>query len=418
MKYPATFCPLPWTHQATYTDGSVLLCCVAGNDSGQNLRHQGLKDSFHSPHWKEARRRMKAGEWPKSCDRCRLEEQSGYHSHRLDEISVWERRIGAEGIQRLLDSTQEDGHVDFLPVSVDLRVENKCNLQCVMCRPHDSLKWLGLAQTIGAQAEHPTLRNDMSYKTSIQLENYGWQENGAVWEEVRELAPSLEELIIGGGEPMLLKGHMEFIRYCVEAGHAKHIQLRYHTNLTVLPREYFDLWKEFKYVEFFASIDGLRERNHYVRFPSQWSEIEKNLDFLDSVPYANIKTRILYSCHALSLFHLDEMAEWIENRKFQKVTHGFNGYFHPGIVMHPEYLNPQIYPRHVKEDITSRLEAFEKRSLRPSRKVMGVVKFMNDADKSELLPALGEYIRLLDKNRGTNFAATFPELDRALAGSF
>jgi MoaA/NifB/PqqE/SkfB family radical SAM enzyme len=415
MKYPATFCPLPWTHQATYTDGSVLLCCVAGNDSGQNLRHQGFKESFHSRYWQEVRRQMKSGEWPKSCERCRVEELSGCRSHRLEETSIWESRIGVEGIQRLLNATRDDGHVDFLPTSIDLRVENKCNLQCVMCRPHESLKWLGLAQAIGSEAKQEVLRGDMRNKTSIELGNYGWQGSGAVWEEMRELAPSLEEIIIGGGEPMLLNGHMEFIRYCVEKGYARNIQLRYHTNLTFLPREYFDLWKEFKVVEFFASIDGLRERNHYVRFPSQWAEIEKNLDFLDSLPYANLKTRILYSCHALSLFHLDEMAHWIEDRDFQKVTYGFNGYFSLNIVMYPTYLSPQVYPREVKEDVTRRLQEFERRSRRPSRKMAGVVKFMNDMDKSELLPVLGEYIRLLDKNRGTDFAAVFPELSRALA---
>jgi hypothetical protein len=357
---------------------------------------------------------MVAGEKPKACERCWIEEENGYRSHRLTEIDVWRRRLGEGGLLELQNGTSASGEIALNPVALDLRIGNTCNLQCVMCRPHDSIKWLNLANGLAEKAQTPALQSDMVYKKSISLKDYGWQDNSAIWDEMRAIAPTLQELIIGGGEPMLLNGHIEFIEHCVRQGYASRIHLRYHTNLTILNEAHFDLWKHFKVVEFFPSLDGLGEMNHYVRYPADWATIEKNLNLLDAVEFDNIKVMILFSSHLLSLFNLADFLQWIEDRRFKKVTHGFNGYLHPGIVMHPEYLSPQVYPAEIKRVITERLSTFERRSRKPSYKTAGVLEFMNQKDKSELLPSAIEYIQLLDQTRGTSFAKTFPELAELL----
>lgn len=410
--YPKTFCPLPWVHQATLTDGSILLCCVAMNDpeKGLNLNRTTFSKAFHSPYWNEVRRKMLNGDKPEHCKRCWVEEKNGYRSHRVTEIDVWERRMGREKILDLIQNTQADGAVDFSPVSLDLRIGNTCNLQCVMCRPHDSIKWLALSEKMHGDAVSKSLKEDMQYKKSLNLADFEWQESDDVWDQLLEMAPTLNEVIVGGGEPMLLKNHFKFLKHCVEHGFAGQIQLRYHTNLTVLDRTMFDLWRHFKLVEFFVSLDGVGEINTYVRYPAKWQTIEENLDFLDSVPHDNVRIMLLFSSHFLSLFYLDQFSEWVEAKRFKKVTHGYNGYFHPGIVMQPSYLSPQVYPQAIKQEIAEKLQAFEKRSKKPSHKVHGVIQYMLEADKSDNLPTVMEYIGLLDRHRGTDFKKTFPEL--------
>ena len=37
-------------------------------------------------------------------------------------------------------------------------------------------------------------------------------------------------------------------------------------------------WKKFKKVILVASIDGYKDINEYIRFPSKWSAIEKNIN--------------------------------------------------------------------------------------------------------------------------------------------
>lgn len=405
-----TFCPLPWVHQATLTDGALLPCCVAKPFKGKNLNESTLQKEFHSNEWNQLRKEMLAGEKPSQCHRCWEEEESGYKSHRLIENEVWKRRLGDQGLEQLMAATQEDGAITADPLSIDLRIGNTCNLSCVMCRPHESTKWLGLSEDIYAHTMNESLKRDMDSKKSINMSRYNWQDDEKTWTELKKMAPQLQELIIGGGEPMLLRQHFDFIEYCVQNNYAKNIHLRYHTNLTLLNTEYFSLWKEFKVVEFFVSIDGVGEKNFYNRFPAKWEDIEKNLRALDSQPYNNIQTMILFSSHFLSLYSLDELCRWIEAQNYKKVTKGFNGYLHPALVMEPRYLNPQVYPQKIKEKIMQKIAQFEKVSQKPSNKVSGVLQFMNAADESNQLSTTLEFIRQLDRSRGTNFQKTFPEL--------
>ncbi len=411
-----TFCPLPWVHQATLTDGALLPCCVAKPFKGKNLNESTLQKEFHSKEWNQIRKDMLQGEKPSQCKRCWEEEDSGYRSHRLMEVDVWKRRLGEDGLNQLVASTQENGAIQAAPLSIDLRIGNTCNLACVMCRPHESTKWLSLSEDIYSKTYNLSLKMDMLYKKSLNMSRYNWQDEEKIWEELKLMAPHLQELIIGGGEPMLLRRHFDFVEFCVKNGYAKKMHLRYHTNLTNLNTSYFSLWKEFKVVEFFASIDGFGEKNFYNRYPAKWDEIEKNLRALDQLPHDNIQTMILFSSHFLSLYNLDELCRWLEQQNYRKVTKGFNGYLHPAIVMDPRYLNPQVYPQKIKDKITQKIHEFEKNSLKPSNKISGVLQFMNAADESGHLSTTLEYIRQLDRSRGTNFQTTFPELAADLEG--
>ncbi len=412
-----SFCPLPWVHQATYTDGSALLCCVAENASGQNLNRTSFRESWNSKHWKKVRQQMMNGEKPAACKRCWVEEGNGYRSHRQTELGVWQARLGVDALEKMLSETEADGSFQTPPKSIDLRLGNTCNLQCVMCRPHDSSKWIGLAKKMSLTAESPAIRDDLSYKLKLKSDDFNWQERAEIWDELVEFLPDLRELIIGGGEPMLLEQHFRFLERCVSSGHAEHIQLRYHTNLTVLPAEVLPLWQKFKFVEVFASIDALGDMNHYVRHPAKWQDIERHLRLLDTMNFEKVRTMILSSVHFLTFFDLDQLLGWIQEQKFKTVTHGYNGHIHPGIVMSPEYLSVQAYPVALKKAIATKITAFEAGSHKRSNKIQGVLNYMMERDQTSRLPATMDYIRQLDTARGTNFRSTFLELCTALTAA-
>lgn len=409
-----TFCPLPWVHQATYSDGSIILCCVAEKTSTHNLNRGSLKEAFHSQDWNQVRRQMLDGEQPAACKRCWEEEKSGYRSHRVTEMQVWRERIGEDGLRRLREETEADGRINLMPRSLDLRLGNTCNLQCVMCRPQDSSKWVGLAKRLAEDLQSPELIGEMKHKLSLDQNDFEWQNGAAFWDELGDQLPHLDEMIIGGGEPMLLEPHFRFLERCVSSGHASKIQLRYHTNLTILPKEILSLWQEFKLVEVFASIDALMDKNHYVRHPAKWDDIERNLRLLDTLSYAKVRTMILCSVHLLTLFHLDQFLDWLQGQNFKTVTRGYNGLIHPGIVLFPEYLSVQTYPAHVKNIVSDKILAFERRSRKPSHKIQGVLNYMFERDQSARLPQALAYIKSLDRVRGTSFERTFPDLAELL----
>ncbi len=409
-----TFCVLPWTHLATYTNGSVLLCCVAQNNLNLNLNETTLAQAWNSEVLRDTRKKMLRGEKVSSCTHCYREEAVGYESHRLAENKTWEHRFSREWLQTRIDATTETGHLKEGLVSVDLRLGNTCNLTCVMCRPQDSSKWVGLAKKLENSLRNEDLYREWKEKAQINQSRFEWYKNSEFWKDLNNLLPSIRELIIGGGEPMLLEEHRALIEACVSSGHAEHIQLRYHTNGTILDEKIFELWKHFKLVETFVSLDSIGERNHYMRHPAIWTHIENNLRKLDNYPYGNLRILLLCSVHLMSVFYLDEYSKWVQDQNFKLVAAGADGYFHPGVVHYPSYLSVQVLPRKIKDLITRRVRDFEKISKNPSSKIDGILNFMNEVDRSEHLLKSKEYIRSLDANRKTSFAATLPELSTLL----
>lgn len=405
-----TFCILPWIHMATLTDGSAVLCCVAKNDLLLDLNKISLKEAWNSPALKNVRLKMLKGQKVSSCIHCYKEEASGYRSHRLTENTEWQRRFSEAEYQRLVRETHSDGQIDHPIQAIDLRLGNTCNLACIMCRPQDSSKWAGLSQKMENSVRDRKLFDDFEAKAQMNTSKYDWFRRPEIWEDLKDSFSNIRELIIGGGEPMLLEEHRKLIEYCVETGHASHIQLRYHTNGTILDPKIFDLWKHFKLVEVFVSLDGIGERNHYMRYPSAWPTIEKNLHRLDQYPHGNLDVALLCSVHVMSAFYLDEFAQWIQDQNFQILNRRIEGYFHPGIVHFPSHLSVQTLPTKTKDVIRDKLLRFEERSLKPSSKIQGVIGFMYENDLQKQLGITREYFRALDVTRKTSFLKVMPEL--------
>lgn len=409
-----TFCVLPFTHLATYTDGSAILCCVAKNENKLNLNDQSLQSAWNSDYLKSARLKMLKGEKVSACAHCYAEEKNGYRSHRITENRVWKERFGREFVLDRVHRTKEDGTLNEDIVAIDLRLGNTCNLQCVMCRPQDSSRWTALAKRIAETAETGEVRSEWAHKSQINQSRFEWYKDPAFWDSIESMLPNMREIIVGGGEPMLLDETRKLVEACVRTGAAKNIQIRYHTNGTLLDKNLFPLWKEFKLVEVFISLDCWGEKNNYMRFPANWESIATNLKCLDEESPESVKVMLLCSVHMMNMFYLADYAQWIEDQNFKKVTKGFNGYFHPGVVHYPPYLSIQNYPAELKKIVTEKLLAFEERSKKKSNKIQGIINLMNEADHSDRLPQTCDYIRRLDAERGTSFAKIFPELNEFL----
>ncbi len=98
----------------------------------------------------------------------------------------------------------------------------------------------------------------------------------AFWEGIYAQLPSLRKVYLTGGEPTLIRKNQEFLRKCVETGHAKHISLMFNVNCTHLPEEFVSLLRQFEFVLINASIDGFDDVNSFIRGGSDWATIDKN----------------------------------------------------------------------------------------------------------------------------------------------
>ena len=255
MDKSETFCILPWTHIATWTDGSALLCCVAQNSHKLNFNKDSVDTIWNSEHFKDARVKMLKGEKVSACEHCYKEESAGIRSHRINENVLWENKLGEDRIAELISATKKDGTLTENFITLDLRLGNTCNLQCVMCRPQDSSMWLSNAKKLKDILETDA-KWDWEHKSNIDTNQFEWYKKEKLWKDFEPMFSTIRHLIFAGGEPLLIKEHLQLIKNLVKFGYSKNIELRYHTNGTIISEEIVNLWKEFKFVEVMASIDA------------------------------------------------------------------------------------------------------------------------------------------------------------------
>ena len=216
------------------------------------------------------------------------------------------------------------------------------------------------------------------------------------------------------------------------------ITLRYNTNASNIKykkHDILDLWKHFKKVKVGFSLDGTDTRNHYIRYPSDWATIEKNLHLLDNTP-DNIEGSIATAIQILNIKHLPDFIKWKVNSKFKKINTALvPGNYQMGgglINMHllyiPTFLSIQILPELDKLEIVERfkqLKSWLYNNYRTDddywihnpygwKRWEAVLNHMNSEDHSDLLPGFREYIGHIDSYRKLDFKSVFPELGHLL----
>lgn len=408
-----TFCVLPWIHTATYTDGTALLCCVSSPQTGLNLNDTTINEVKNSEYFRKARLALLNGEKFSGCGVCWREEAVGVKSHRMNENHLWDILLSKETVDEIVRNTHDDGTIDNDLYTLDFRLGNTCNLACVMCRPTDSSKWFIESKRLAEELETDA-RWDWKYKSQLDITKFEWYKRQEFLEDFYNSCANMRLMIFAGGEPLLIKEHKEIIKEMVKRGFAHNIQVNYHTNATIYDPELMELWKHFKKVELFLSIDGIKEVTEYIRYPMKFSTIEKNLRLYDDNSSDNMSFKILYTVQALNIFYLPEFADWLESQNYKKIiVHKHNDpIFHTGVLWGPSYLSTKILPLHVKEIVTKKLTDYvesKKDTLNVSN-FLQMVSLMNSEDHSSQLNQFDEFLSKMDLYRNLNHKQTFKQL--------
>ena len=427
-----TFCPLPWIHLATRPNGDVRVCCTA-NASGaglidkkeeglvkqdgaaMNLQHHTIEGVWNSQQMKNTRLQMLRGEIPESCKKCFVEESNGIDSKRIWETKVWKERLDIESIVK---QTKDDGS---LPVNIpyfDLRLGNLCQLKCIMCSPHDSSSWIKDWKQQYPKYKTIELKQDQAWDINF---DYTWYKKGSFLETMRNQAESIKELYFAGGEPLLIPEHYNILEFMVESNNAKNCILRYNSNGLVISDKLLALWEKFKHVKFNFSVDAYGDKNDYIRYPSKWADVEKNLYLLDNSS-ENVTVNLACAVQALNVLYLDELAQWKLDANFKKINLAPYGAGIIGLhlVYLPSYLNIRVLPNHVKtlaaDKITKFIDTIKTDEFVTNsygkQRWQGIVNYMMEEDWSNKLKSMTQYLETCDLTRGTNFRKTFLELDQ------
>ncbi|WP_159082409.1 SPASM domain-containing protein [Paragemmobacter aquarius] len=177
-------------------------------------------------------------------------------------------------------------------------------------------------------------------------------ENGEQWfqseafmaGELLERAESLEIVQLIGGEPLLIKEAQAFARGLIERGVAQNITLAITTNGTQAGEEWIGLLTQFKKVYLAISLDGFGAVNEFIRYPSEWAVIDRNIRAFAA--QSTIDVRAAVTVQAYNALRIVELVDYCE-----EVGILFSGH----LLQYPPHLGIRAMPDAARERSVSLL---------------------------------------------------------------
>jgi pyruvate-formate lyase-activating enzyme len=296
------------------------------------------------------------GEKPEGCKSCFQLEDQGIRSFRQTFNEIY-----ADDIDTSLQHLNKDGHLDPQALTyLDISLGNVCNLKCRSCNPWASHRWI---------EEGPTVPHTDWDKTAYHIARASsvnpWFIQAFESGFFDEVLPNIRVINFIGGEPLVVEEHYAWLEHIIEQGWSKNIELHYNTNGTTIPNRLLDIWDKFRGVVLSLSIDAVGDLAYYVRFPSKWRVVEKNVaklaEFSRSRTGVKVHTHITLSM--LNIHDLPNLLEWCKKQydtwyyEWDWGNHGYQNCLpHFNIVEHPRYLHMCNLPDERKELMYTMLE--------------------------------------------------------------
>jgi sulfatase maturation enzyme AslB (radical SAM superfamily) len=288
------FCTLPWLNLNTNPNGNIKLCCniqmdhfVAGDGGAFNLGYHHIDDIWNSMYMDNVRRLHRQNNGSNECIECYKIERISGHSPRMGQNVMWINKKDQDtDLSDFLAKVSEEelyAHLDQLPVSLELRLGNQCNLKCITCWGMSS----SLIQTErldiinkGILKEYNLGWLDSKWReeTAVveQTKVTEWYETDIFYENFRKMAPRLKRLYTTGGEPTVIKANYRMLEMLLEAGN-KTCSIEFTSNMTTWNQKFYDALSQFENVEIQMSIDGVDDVAEYIRYPTNFKVVRENM---------------------------------------------------------------------------------------------------------------------------------------------
>jgi sulfatase maturation enzyme AslB (radical SAM superfamily) len=341
----ASFCAYPWFHQNIDSRGEVTLCCRSKTVLGEA---KDLDTLWNGDEMRDIRQKMLDGVRIPHCSTCYHHERIGKVSNRQLVNTEWYPKD--MWVPNLEDSLNNGLVVTKTPSRIDLKFGNLCNLACRMCSGKYSTQ---INKDVTAlQKLDPATANEFGLVPVGG--DFNWYEEPLFWEIVDRYIPHLLQLDITGGEPTLVEQNMVILNRCIELGYADRIKVSLNTNLTNLKPDFLAAITQFKMVTINASIDGMGLVQEYIRYPSKWSVIERNLITLFRMTKTHrMKINVSTVLQVYNVFQMEALTDHLLEL-FEQYGNPINGFKHQiAHVMWPTYLALENQPEPVRSAIVA-----------------------------------------------------------------
>jgi sulfatase maturation enzyme AslB (radical SAM superfamily) len=412
-----TFCMHPFTGLATREDGAIKVCCRSQPVGW--IQEQSLEDIWNGAAMREVRKQVLCGERPEVCRPCFDLEDQGVESLRQRHINgvIPEARINL--YPNALQQLQEDYTMPFEFPTMEIKLNNLCNLKCRMCNPLDSTSWQDWDEV------KPFYEKENNYlvPTVAKLVRKPGQYIGPFddtdkwWASFEKLLPYFKRVEFAGGEPLMDPQHYKILDMLKPYG--KNIELKYATNGTTTGiskgRTIYDYWPHFRSVAVNVSIDGIHSVYEHIRSGSSFATVEENIKVFQSFP--NVSRVVgAFTAQAGNILQAAECIDYFIN------TMGIVFYSHR--VSYPNCLSAQVLPQALKNEAVRRLQAV---SLRvplfdnvvkypilekiTQQQIKDNINYLQAKDQHHLWSEFLEFNRRLDVSRNQSLFAAIPEFE-------
>jgi len=419
----SSICPIPWVHTAVQQNGDYRICCQAvhppfGKIKGATINNTEINDVRNSVEFKQLRVDMLNDIKNPTCNLCYEEESHGLHSKRNHMLRAYS--------DVKYEETLTDGTIDTskFPVRyLDLRFGNLCNLRCRYCGPTDSSLWYEeYALLSGQQPAVMNFYNSKTYQISktnnkyeVDSDDFSWYENPKFWNKIEKVIPYVDRYYFTGGEPTVNKTHFKLLEKIIEMGYSKQVMLEYNSNMFAVPDKLYDLWENFKEVGIGCSLDGTGELAFYLRNPSTWDVVQKNVDKLGYNTSKHIHGSISTTVNVYNILDFLNMSKWLLDKGYPRLRRIPS--YH--MLVGPNEMCVQVLPYETKQYIKQQYEQFYIEiencmgkdwadGVRQS--YSGILTFMFAEDKTALLPKLYNSTKTIDALRNQKLRDVLPWL--------
>lgn len=319
-KVSDTFCIFPWSHLHAWPDGKAMLCCIAngGNNMGEvgDFSQNNYAEIMNSEKMKQVRLDMLAGKRIEQCKSCYDTEDRGQMSFRQNNNIVFEKHI-----QEYLDKTNEDGSItDPTMLYMDFRFSNLCNLGCRTCG-HQLSSYISNKMN-DEQKKYRLLplkeKNVLSDKGTITSFVYARPDFMEV--DVFPYIHNVQGFYFAGGEPLMHPEHYQILKYLLD-NELTDRKITYSTNMTTFKWkgvDFFEIWKNFKRILFYCSIDGYEEKLEYIRDRTKNDVVMGNLKKLIDLKHASepgqFRVEICYTHSIFNAYYTREFFEYLDEQ--------------------------------------------------------------------------------------------------------
>jgi radical SAM protein with 4Fe4S-binding SPASM domain len=383
------FCIRPFNSAVISTDGFITPCCQFVGKKF-NINNSDIKNYWDSDYLKNLRKKFLNDEKPQECRRCWDKEFNNLTSHRI-ESNFQYKSIFKNNYERNLKLIKKS-NLSF-PEDVEFSITNICNLACQMCT--------------GAYSSKLLIENNFLKFENLKQKDYNFNKNTD--DAIEEISKhDIKLLNLRGGEPLVNKIIIKLIKKLSTTSNAKNMTLHITTNGTTCDDKILDLLKKFKKIRLMLSIESFGKYNDYMRYPSNWLEIEKNIFEFQKLTntYLYINTVV----QNLNILYLEQLIEFAYQNKL---------FLNFDILKDPYYLEYKNLPLDLLKESYKRITQIKKKKLVHTKNIHETILLLKENidnysyDEKKFIK-FSDMIKKRDKYRKISIADYMPEIYKVI----